>query len=128
MPLLQRFQSRTAWLMLCVMLLGAAAPAISRMADVLKGRIWVEVCSSTGSKWVAMDTGEELPSRGGHDAHCAFCVLQADQPLVLSELPPLVFAEFECSSKAPGFSPSSLERIAFLMPLCRAPPFSSALV
>lgn len=114
--------------MLCVMWLGAVAPAVSRIADVAKGRVWVEVCSSTGSKWVAMDTGEELPSRGGHEAHCTFCVLQADQPLVLGEFPPLVFAEFECSSKAPGFSPASLERIAFLMPFCRAPPFTSAFV
>lgn len=79
---------RYAWLAALVMLLGALVPTMGRaLAMGLRGQAWVEVCTSSGTRWVAAggaDTkeysassqGRTSDSQGGgllHADHCPCC-------------------------------------------------------
>jgi hypothetical protein len=72
-------------LVLCVMLLGALAPTVSRARAWSQGSQinWTEVCTTAGARPVAVDQvpGEDstpAPAMGMLD-HCALCVLATDR-------------------------------------------------
>jgi Protein of unknown function (DUF2946) len=72
-------------LVLCVMLLGALAPTVSRARAWRQGAQinWTEVCTTDGARQVAVDQvpGEDrspAPAMGILD-HCALCVLATDR-------------------------------------------------
>jgi hypothetical protein len=72
-------------LVLCVMLLGALAPTVSRARAWSQGAQinWTEVCTTDGARQVAVDQvpGEDrspAPAMGMLD-HCALCVLATDR-------------------------------------------------
>ena len=72
-------------LVLCVMLLGALAPTVSRARAWSQGAQinWTEVCTTDGARQVVVDQvpGEDrspAPAMGMLD-HCALCVLATDR-------------------------------------------------
>jgi len=72
-------------LVLCVMLLGALAPTVSRARAWSQGAQinWTEVCTTDGARQLAVDQvpGEDrspAPAMGMLD-HCALCVLATDR-------------------------------------------------
>jgi hypothetical protein len=77
-----RFHRLLAWLALCVMVFGAAAPTISRTLATTSQVTWMEVCSTSGVKRVAVPGNstagqEKMPADG---THCGYCVLQQHAP------------------------------------------------
>jgi hypothetical protein len=89
MSLSRRFHQLLAWLALCVMVFGAAAPTISRTLASNSQLTWMEVCSASGTKRVAAPgnstTGQEKVPIDG--AHCGYCVLQQHAPTLPSVAP-----------------------------------------
>ena len=76
---------RLSLLVLCVMLLGALAPTVSRARAWSQGMpaVWVEVCSTDGARQVALDSTPDdahvhAPGMSPLD-HCALCVLSSDR-------------------------------------------------
>lgn len=66
------------WLVIMTMLLAALAP--SWVQAMMASDQWVEVCSASGSKWVALDADandDGAPTSSGM-GHCPLCTL--DQP------------------------------------------------
>lgn len=76
---------RLSLLVLCVMLLGALAPTVSRARAWSQGMsaVWVEVCTTDGARQVALDsTTDDAPAHApGMSSidHCALCVLSSDR-------------------------------------------------
>ncbi|MGV1046329.1 DUF2946 domain-containing protein [Limnohabitans sp.] len=79
---------RLAWLALCALLFGVLAPTVSKVLAASQGTIWLEVCSSDGTKRIAIsptgDRGTELPAMT--DSHCAYCFLQQHSPFLPTAL------------------------------------------
>jgi Protein of unknown function (DUF2946) len=73
---------RLAWLVLCVMVLAALAPSLSKL--LAQGLTWTEVCTARGSKLVPVVQGGMSPSDGRvvADNHCGYCLLQQHTPVV----------------------------------------------
>jgi len=87
-------QTLTSWMALVAVLMVALAPTISFALGAGSSRAWIEVCSSTGSKWVRTqaDPAEPTPlTAAAHPfEHCPYCSLQADAlpvPLAPPDLP-----------------------------------------
>lgn len=77
-----RFHRLLAWLALCMMVFGAAAPTISRTLATNSQVTWMEVCSASGTKRVAVPgkstaEQEKMPADG---TPCGYCVLQQHAP------------------------------------------------
>lgn len=74
---------RLSLLVLCVMLLGALAPTVSRARAWAQGSpaTWVEVCTTDGARQVSVDSqSDEAPVQGKAMLdHCPLCVLSADR-------------------------------------------------
>ncbi|MFZ2989287.1 DUF2946 family protein, partial [Ideonella sp.] len=72
----------TTWLAALAMLLAAVAPAISHAWSPASGADWREVCSASGTLWLAAaDDGSDPQSapRPGHALdHCPCCALHAE--------------------------------------------------
>lgn len=70
----------TTWIAAWAVLMSALAPAISHALAQDGEAPWVEVCTSSGSKWVDPSTGEEAPAPGDGPATgpCGYCVLHVD--------------------------------------------------
>lgn len=81
-----------AWMCACFALIGAIAPAISKMVLAAQGVRWVEICSTEGRKLLAInDDGKELPRLPGLAEHaCGYCLLQQQSPFVPSASMPAV--------------------------------------
>ena len=61
-----RLRRRVAWLALCAVLFGAAAPSVSRwLAATRPGQTWVEVCSVGGTKRIALMLHRDCGAYGG---------------------------------------------------------------
>jgi hypothetical protein len=75
---------RLAWLVLCVMVLAALAPSLSKLLAQAQGLTWTEVCTARGSKLVPVVQGSMSPSDGQvvADNHCGYCLLQQHTPVV----------------------------------------------
>ncbi|MRT28698.1 DUF2946 domain-containing protein [Herbaspirillum sp. CAH-3] len=89
MSLSRRFHQLLAWLALGVMVFGAAAPTISRTLASNPQLTWMEVCSASGTKRVAVPGNrtagqEKMPV---DVAHCGYCVLQQHAPAPPSAAP-----------------------------------------
>lgn len=122
---------RITWIAALAVLAMALAPAISQwlLAQRSPGLAWVAVCSSTGTRWVAVDEAAKdapHPASGQHDqSHCPACTLQAHgmglppQPLDLLVLTPepeaLPFLFLHAPRTLAAWSPS----------IARAPPASA---
>jgi hypothetical protein len=75
---------RLSLLVLCVMLLGALAPTVSRARAWSQGSkvVWVEVCTTDGARQIALDSApEQAPAHPGASTldHCGLCVLSLDR-------------------------------------------------
>jgi hypothetical protein len=85
-----------AWIAILAILLGALAPTVSHglRAWNHSAVTWVEVCSSTGAKLIAMGSGNadkkgSLPSGEHAGEHCPFCLVHAND-VALPPAPVLV--------------------------------------
>jgi Protein of unknown function (DUF2946) len=74
---------KLSWLMLCVMLLGALAPTVSRARAWGQGQAvtWTEVCTTAGTRHIPINApSDDTPQPGVVQVdHCAFCVLATDR-------------------------------------------------
>ncbi len=89
---------RLSLLVLCVMLLGALAPTVSRARAWSQGMqaVWIEVCTTDGARQVALDsTPDDAPSMSSLD-HCTLCVLSSDRMA-----PPSSAFEWQALPQAP---------------------------
>jgi hypothetical protein len=116
---------RLSLLVLCVMLLGALAPTVSRARAWSQGNQvpWMEICTTAGTPRSAADAPSGDTTKPGMAVvdHCALCVLSTDRMvppsspfewLALPQAPP------ELSVAALMFTPFALH---WAMP-SRAPP------
>ena len=131
-PLLRRAWMR--WLAVLVAVFAALAPTLSHALVLARssGPAWAEVCTSAGSRWMALDNAasaapvsadfpdgqEPPPSR----VHCPFCLLLADPALPASPFSPHFVVAPNAPAK-PGIRPVFLcfARFAFRPPP-RGPP------
>ncbi len=79
-----RLRRALAWWLLGVMLLGALAPTVSRARAWSQGAAvgWVEVCTSEGTRQIALGTqSDDAPALPGTPTldHCALCMLASDR-------------------------------------------------
>ncbi|MBA4110278.1 MAG: DUF2946 domain-containing protein [Leptothrix sp. (in: Bacteria)] len=123
----------TAWIALCAILLGALAPTVSHGVRAWSHApiTWVEVCSSTGNKLIAMtksdraDAKGSLPSGEHAGEHCPFCLVQGHDAALLPAPPPVVAMATPLADGLPFLflhAPRSL--FAWAPPQARAPPTS----
>jgi hypothetical protein len=79
-----------AWIACLALLFGALSPVVARvmLAAQPDSTTWLEVCTSTGMKRVAIDVGAasdgSLPDSAAADADCPFCLLHATAGLPVS--------------------------------------------
>lgn len=91
MTTLRSTARRWVWLAWVAMLFGAMAPTVSRALAATNGPTgWIEVCTSTGARWVPLATGDvALPKAAIEQPpdtpdslslnHCPFCLLSAER-------------------------------------------------
>ena len=79
-----RNRRRLAWLAFCAVAFASVAPTLGQWLAASSGTTWVEICTATGFKRVALDMGEvPAPTDDHADAtHCPYCRLQNDMPTV----------------------------------------------
>lgn len=71
--------------LLCVMLLAALAPTVSRARAWSEGSpvVWVEVCTADGARQIKLENSPDdapvKPMGMSEFDHCAFCTLAADR-------------------------------------------------
>ena len=77
----------TSWIAILAILMAALAPAIAHALTANGSHPWIEVCTSSGSKWIQSDSSSGDPSSdrsGVQDlAHCPYCTLQVHTPVLL---------------------------------------------
>lgn len=135
-----RLQRRwTAWIALCAILLGALAPTVSHAMRAWSHSpiTWVEVCSSTGNKLIAVTLGQDassaqqtdgsrgLPSGEHAGEHCPFCLVQGHDAALLPAMPPVMALTTQLTHELPFLflhAPRSL--FAWAPSQARAPPTS----
>jgi hypothetical protein len=77
-----------AWLACCAILFAALAPSVSHAMAAGRGLTWMEICSTSGSKFinadgVQIDAGNLDDDTGSHFEHCPFCSTHAELPALL---------------------------------------------
>ena len=75
---------------------GVLAPSLTIFLPSSSSKAWVEVCTSTGTKLVALDTNDAPDDQksGGHmGEHCPYCRLQQDLPAIAHASGVLVLAD-----------------------------------
>ncbi len=121
----------TAWLAVCAILLGALAPTVSHgmRAWAHAPITWVEVCSSTGNKLIAVTMGEHagdgLPSGEHAGEHCPFCLVPDHDAVLLPAWPCMLALSTPVASELPFLflhAPRGL--FAWAPSQARAPPTS----
>lgn len=81
----KHLRGQVAWLALCGMLFGALAPSISQWLAAAGDKAWIEICSASGARSIAIDTGpDSAPMDKAVSVPCPFCLLQNDLPAVSS--------------------------------------------
>lgn len=82
MRITAHLRRQVTWLALCAVTFVAIAPAISHWIAASTGLTWVEICSVSGPKRVALDTGSTPAPTEDHasTSHCPFCRLQNHLP------------------------------------------------
>lgn len=93
---LRRLRTRILWMAALAVLFGSVAPTLTTFLASSSGQTWIEVCTSTGTKLVAVDTGE-APDDQEHKVHtgvhCPYCRLQQDMPAIAHAPGVLVLAD-----------------------------------
>ncbi|MDI1259926.1 DUF2946 domain-containing protein [Aquabacterium sp.] len=123
----------TAWLALCAILMGALAPTVSHAMRAWSHSpiSWVEVCSSTGNKLIAMTTSDRADPSGGLPSgehageHCPFCLVHAHDAAMLPATPAVMALSTPITDELPFLflhAPRSL--FAWAPSQARAPPTS----
>ncbi|MGH6645416.1 DUF2946 domain-containing protein [Aquabacterium sp.] len=123
----------TAWLAIAAVLLGALVPTVSHGVRAWSHApvSWVEVCSSTGFKLVAVtgvkkaDAGRGLPSGEHAGEHCPFCLLHANDAAALPSKVPALALSTPATDDLPFlFLHASRGLFAWAPAQARAPPAS----
>lgn len=111
---------RFARLLLAALLLQAIAPALA--TSFKNDQHWVEVCSTSGPKWVSVDDAASASDADGHSSgkHCLFCLaspalIEFDAPAFAGTREPVAF------SAPAAFPPVSILQIGRTI-RSRAPP------
>ncbi len=122
-PLFAPLRSPLAvWLAVLIALLGAIAPAVSHALVLARGGAspMVEICTSTGPRWVASNIPAGSPN-GQESApaleHCPFCPLTTDR---VAPPPHVLLYLFAVLSKPEA--PTIRQVFFFATPLALAPP------
>ena len=131
-----------AWVAALAILLGALAPTISHGVRAWSHSpvTWVEVCSSTGAKliaissgtglakttaWSTQDPARSLPSGEHGGEHCPFCLLHASDVALLPASLPVVPVITPGAHALPRlFLQAPRTLFAWAPPQARAPPAS----
>jgi hypothetical protein len=93
-----RARRAVAWIACLALLFGALSPVVARMmlAAQPDSTTWLEVCTSTGMKRVAIDVGAStdgsLPDNAAVGAECPFCLLHAVAGMPESVVAPILIA------------------------------------
>ena len=110
------------WLAILAMALNTLWPLLARAG----GGSLVEVCTSTGMKWIAADGGEQQPAQKRLAPHCEFCSLGADRaPLPSSPAIAPIQVSIAVAVIAPSESAPVVPQSRFSRALPRAPPVLS---
>lgn len=120
-----KFFRRVVWLALCGLMIAAVSPTISRLLATSQGIEWVEVCSSAGSKLVALETtAKKVPDAPmAADVYCGYCILQQYAPAVPTPLSSLTMAAMPSGGPPAGNEGRSLfKRFVRDAHRTRAPP------
>lgn len=120
-----------AWVAALAILLGALAPTVSHgmRAWAHAPVTWVEVCSSTGAKLIAISTTSDqkqgLPSGEHGGEHCPFCLPHAGDAAVLpTPLPMLALTTPGAEALPALFLHAPRTLFAWAPSQARAPPTS----
>ena len=70
---LQRLRHSILWLTAAVLLFGSVAPSLTTFVGKHSGTTWVEVCTTEGTKLVALESGEDSEQHGIHTVLPAPC-------------------------------------------------------
>lgn len=122
-------QRLSAWIAMIAVLAGVLVPgAIHAMSQLSGGERWVEVCTPSGMKLIAVDAGQESPGDTGQGilvGSCPFCATHAGAWALPSDgkdqLVPL--SRQRALPAVPHFAPRQL--FAWTRLQARAPPFHS---
>ena len=115
----------TAWMALCAICFGVAAPAVSKWLAATQGTIWVQVCSASAPERIALSVhggpSHQLPAATGDD--CPYCALAHHFPFVppaaasfAPRISSLHAVYADGAARAPGARPASRAHLP------RAPP------
>ena len=91
-----RLHSPILWIAILAVLWGVLAPSLSHFLVSSSGQAWIEVCTSTGTKLIAVDTDEAPDDQKNNihtGVHCPYCRLQQDLPAVAHAPGVLVLAD-----------------------------------
>jgi len=122
--MLQKSPSRRfgSWLAILAMALNVLWPMLARAGS---GSL-IEVCSSTGMKWVSAELGEQQPGPKSFAPHCEFCSFGADRvPLPSTRTFAPIRVSITVAVIAPGKSAPVVSQFSFSRALPRAPPVLS---
>lgn len=83
----QRYRHSIVWIAALAILWGVLASSFIAARGASTGQSWVEVCTSTGSKLVALSTldvpHDDDSEMAGHAGdHCPYCRLEQDLPAI----------------------------------------------
>ena len=93
---LRRLRTRILWIAALAVLFGSVAPSLTTFLALSSGQAWIEVCTSTGTKLVAVDVDETPDDQKNSihtGVHCPYCRLQQDLPAVANAPGVLVLAD-----------------------------------
>lgn len=93
---LRRLRTRILWIAALAVLFGSVAPSLTTFLVSSSGQAWIEVCTSTGTQLVAVDTGEAPDDQKNSihtGVHCPYCRLQQDLPAIAHAPGVLVLAD-----------------------------------
>lgn len=89
-----RIRAHLLWIAVLAVLWGALAPSLSSWIGSAQGKTWIEVCTSTGTKLIALET-DDVPAKSSvHTGdHCPYCRIQQDLPAIAHAPGVLVLAD-----------------------------------
>ena len=94
LPALQRLRHSILWLTAAVLLFGSVAPSLTTFVGKNSGITWVEVCTTEGTKLVALESDVDSEKHGMHTGvHCPYCRIQQDLPAIAHAPGVLVLAD-----------------------------------
>jgi Protein of unknown function (DUF2946) len=104
------------YLALLLAILGAVAPTVSHALAHQRGQVGIEICTTTGTKFVPADSSQEQESAAVLN-HCPFCLLQTDRIA-----PPLHQQPYLFLVQGGTQAPAVLQAFLFVSNIFPAPP------